>query len=69
MNKFYKFAIPFLAMVDVAGIYAWKAIPAAAQERGYWAIGGEYLLIPFLAWAGWAFGSYLADLAIRHGKC
>lgn len=65
MNKFYKFAIPFLAAFDAAGIYAWDAIPAAAQERGCWAIGGEYLLIPFLAWAGWAFGSWVADKVTR----
>lgn len=31
---------------------AW-AIEAAERSRGYSAIGGEYILIPFVFWAAW----------------
>lgn len=45
-----------LAVLLGGGTAAW-ALPAAMAERGYWAIGGEWLLILAAAavggWIGW----------------
>ncbi len=44
MTLFKWFTRTLWALVPTAGVAA-LAIPAAHAERGYWAVGGEWLLI------------------------
>lgn len=48
----------------LGGWMAAKMLPAAWAERGYWAVGGEWLLILLAAAVGGWLGSCLADRVI-----
>jgi len=39
-------------------VFSW-AIELAYRERGYFAVGGEYIFVPFVFFAVWIFGREL----------
>lgn len=63
-DRIFRIAVTAQMAWLLGGWMATKMIPAAWAERGYWAIGGEWLLIIFAAVVGGWLGGGLADRVI-----
>lgn len=55
-----------LAALISIRIGSW-AVDEAARMRGYAAVGGEYILIPFMLYFTWLIVKGLIDIAWRYG--
>lgn len=63
-DRIFRIAVTTQTAWLLGGWMAVKTIPAAWAERGYWAVGGEWLLILLAAAVGGWLGSGLADRVI-----
>lgn len=46
-------------------VFLWL-VPVAQMERGYPAVGGEWVAVVFAAYVGFLFGAKVADVLIRY---
>jgi len=67
MRRLYQLLIGTWAAIFAGAYAAQWLLPFAYLERGYWAIGGEWLLIlavMFIAgWGGWQLGGIILKIS------